>query len=223
MKTKKFEPSFAIHDIKNYIGTAISNLQIASIEYDGLEDSVELSACINALWLALHSAREIADNDGAGRRDKLSSEYILMSVNEHMVTNTKPFIDELRKINPEIEINNTYVPQEQDHQIAVNAKSFNQAIGNIIGNAINAGASVIDIHTVMRAYCLVTTIHDNGSGMSSEEVDKIMLSQFGDGKSCGVGTKSILVTAAEHDFPITYSSIEGEGTTIKILIPYIKA
>lgn len=58
--------------------------------------------------------------------------------------------------------------------------------------------------------------------MSSEDVDKIMLSQFGDGLSHGVGTKSILINAAEHDVPLTYISTEGEGTTIKILIPYVK-
>jgi signal transduction histidine kinase len=223
MNATNFNISFNIHDIKNYIGAAISRLQMVSIEHEGLEDNVNIAASIDALWFALDLAREIAVNDKASRPVGSSSEYITMSVTEHVVTNTKPFIDELRKIYSAIAINDAYQPNKEDKYISINAKSFNQAMGNIIGNAVNAGASVIDIHTVMRTYCLVITIHDNGSGMSSEEVDKIMLSQFGDGKSCGIGTKSILITAAEHDFPLTYSSVEGEGTTIRILIPYIKA
>jgi sensor histidine kinase regulating citrate/malate metabolism len=137
--------------------------------------------------------------------------------------NTELFIDSLRKIYPSIDINQSYLPLAEDRHIQIHTKSFNQAMGNIIGNAVNAGASRIDVHTVMREYCLVVTIHDNGRGMSSEDVDRIMLSQFGDGQSHGVGTKSILITAAEHDFPLTYTSTEGEGTTIKILIPYVKA
>ena len=223
MNATNFNISFTIHDIKNYIGAAISRLQMASIEYEGLENNANIAASIDALWLALESAKEIAGNDKANRPVGSSLEYITMPVTEHVITNTKPFIDGLRKIYSAIAINDAYHPQEEDKYIAVHTKSFNQALGNIIGNAVNAGATVIDIHTVMRTYCVVITIHDNGSGMSSEEVDKIMLSQFGDGKSYGVGTKSILITAAEHDFPLTYTSVEGEGTTIRILIPYIKS
>ena len=222
MKTKDFSVKFAIHDIKNYIGVAISSLQLALVEHEGLEDNVDVAASIDALWAALNSAREVADNEVDSSPDKASLEYTLMTVNESFITNTKTFIDSLRKIYPTIDINDAYNLGEETKHITVNADSFNQAIGNIIGNAVNAGATIIDIHAVMRAYCVVMTIHDNGSGMSSEEVDKIMLSQFGDGKSYGIGTKCILITAAEHDFPLTYTSVEGEGTTIRILVPYIK-
>lgn len=223
MKTTDNNLLFTVHDLKNYIGAAISHLQFASVERKELEDDINITASMDALWLALNSAREIVLNAKAGSPDESSPEYILQSVREHVNTNIRPFVEKLRQIYPEIDINESYSPKNKDKYIEINAKSFNQAIGNIIGNAVKAGASEIDIHTVMRAYCLVITIHDNGSGMTSEEVDKIMLSQFGDGKSYGVGTKSILITAAEHDFPLTYTSIEGEGTTIKILIPYIKA
>lgn len=222
MKTKDFNIKYAIHDIKNYIGVAISSLQLALVEHEGLENNVDVIASIDALWAAINSAREIADNEVVNSLDKTSLQYILMTVNESFFTNTKSFIDSLRKIYPTIDINDAYNPREETKHIMVNVNSFNQAIGNIIGNAVNAGATIIDIHAVMRAYCVVMTIHDNGSGMSSEEVDKIMLSQFGDGKSYGIGTKCILITAAEHDFPLTYTSVEGEGTTIRILVPYIK-
>ena len=222
MKTTDFNVSFTIHDVKNYIAAAISHLQLASVEHENIESNANIAASIDSLWLALNSAREIAVNDETGSPGESASEYILISVSEHVAKNSQPFIDSLRKIYPAIDINESYTPVEQEKYIEIHAKSFNQAIGNIISNAVGAGASSIDIHTVMRAYCLVITIHDNGRGMSSEDVDKIMLSQFGDGKSYGIGTKSILITAAEHDFPLTYTSVEGEGTTIKILMPYIK-
>lgn len=222
MKTTDFNISFTIHDVKNYIGAAISHLQLASIKNEDLEDNIHITASLDSLWLALNSVREIAINDETNSLDESASEYVQMSVSEHIVENTQPFVDSLRKIYPTTDINDSFSPKGEDKYVMVNAKSFNQAIGNIIGNAVDAGASTIDIHTVMRAYCLVITIHDNGSGMTSEDVDKIMLSQFGDGKSYGIGTKSILITAAEHDFPLTYTSEEGEGTTIKILMPYIK-
>lgn len=221
MKTTEFNLSFTIHDVKNYIGAAISHLQLATVENDDLEGDRNIAASIDALWLGIKSAREIAVNAKPSSSDKSSVEYILTSVKEHITTNTAPYIESLRNIYPKIEINNAYNAKKEEKYIEVNPKSFNQALGNIIGNAVEAGASVIDIHFVMRAYCLVITIHDNGSGMSSEEIDKIMLSQFGDGLIDGIGTKSILVTAAEHDFPITYTSVEGEGTTIKMLIPYV--
>jgi len=222
MKTTDSNIKYTIHDTKDYIGVAISNLQLASLKNEDLEDNKYIAASLEALWLALNSVRGIAVNNKASSPDGAVSEYVQMLVSEHVVKNTRPFVDELRKIYPTIEINESFNPKKKDKHVEVNAKSFNQAMGNIISNAVDAGASIIDIHTVMRAYCLVITIHDNGSGMSSEDVDKIMLSQFGDGKSHGIGTKSILITAAEHDFPITYSSEEGEGTTIKILMPYIK-
>tara|TARA_R110001599_G_scaffold353881_1_gene602023 strand:+ start:3444 stop:4115 length:672 start_codon:yes stop_codon:yes gene_type:complete len=222
MKTTDFNVSFTIHDVKNYVAAAISHLQLASVEHLDIENNENIAASIDSLWLALNSAREIAVNDDNSSHSESTSDYSLISVNEHVITNSRPFVDSLRKIYPAIDINESYTPGEDDKYIEIHAKSFNQAIGNIIGNAVDAGASIVDIHTVMRAYCLVITIHDNGRGMSSEDVDKIMLSQFGDGKSYGIGTKSILITAAEHDFPLTYTSVEGEGTTIKILVPYIK-
>ncbi|MCG6872577.1 MAG: ATP-binding protein [Gammaproteobacteria bacterium] len=222
MKTTEFNLLFATHDVKNFIGAALSYLQLATIKNNDLENDVDIAASIESLWAALNSAREIALNAEPAKTDKSSTGYSLTPAKEHITTNTAPFIDSLRKLYPTIEINSSFNTREEDKHIAVNPESFNQAIGNIIGNAVEAGASVIDIHTVMRAYCLVITIHDNGSGMSSEEVDRIMLSQFGDGLVDGIGTKSILITAAEHDFPLTYTSVEGEGTTIKFLMPYIK-
>lgn len=224
MKTTEFSISHTVHDIKNYIAGAISHLQLSAMENDELETDANIAASVNSLWLALKLARELAveaDTNTSSPTNNTSLNYVLMSVNEHVSINTKPFIENLRKSYPETKINDNYVEKKEEKYVEVNAKSYNQAIGNIVGNAVNAGASIIDIHAVMRAYCLVITIHDNGSGMSSEDVDKILLSQFGDGTVNGIGTKSVLKTAAEHDFPLTYTSVEGEGTTVKILMPYM--
>jgi len=75
----------------------------------------------------------------------------------------------------------------------------------------------------MREYCLVATVHDNSSGMSSEEIDKAMLSLHSGDQDYDKNTKNILKTVANHGFSLAYNSVEGEGTTIKVLIPFVKS
>jgi hypothetical protein len=52
---------------------------------------------------------------------------------------------------------------------------------NLFSNTVNAGATITDAHYEMREYCLVVTIIDNGHGMYQGQLDKIILSQHGDG------------------------------------------
>lgn len=97
---------------------------------------------------------------------------------------------------------------------------MNSVRENIINNAIKAGATKLDVQYEMKEYCFVITFHDNGSGMTQEDIDKLMLKKHGDGIIHGLGTKSILNTVGEHGFFVTYSSEKGHGTTIRILCPY---
>ena len=64
------------------------------------------------------------------------------------------------------------------------------------------------------------TFTDNGKGMSQEELDKTILFKHGDGKVHGIGTRSIVEGASKHGYSISYSSIEGQSTTIRTLVPY---
>ncbi|HKK15953.1 MAG TPA: hypothetical protein VJ981_04545, partial [Gammaproteobacteria bacterium] len=104
MKTTEFNMSFVIHDIKNYIGVAISSLQLALVEHTSLEDNIDVTTSIDALWAALNSTREISANLETNSPDKSSLEFVITNVNEHVTASTKPYIDSLRKIYPKIDI-----------------------------------------------------------------------------------------------------------------------
>lgn len=119
-----------------------------------------------------------------------------------------------------MEIKVSYKIREGDYAIRLNLEELKALRHNLISNAHDAGATVINACYEMKEYCLVVTLSDNGQGMDQESLDKIILAQHGDGVVHGVGTRSILNTAKDNGFFVSFSSGEGQGTTYRALCPY---
>ena len=95
-----------------------------------------------------------------------------------------------------------------------------EAEENIFSNAFMAHATHIDVHQEMKEMFMVSTYADNGDGMTQDQIDRFMMATFGDGISCGIGSRNIMRCAVNHKSPLTISSEPGKGTTIRIVTPY---
>lgn len=121
---------------------------------------------------------------------------------------------------PQITIDDTYKTIDDERYLLVNPEILKHFRENIVTNAIKAHATQLDIDHEMKESCIIITYSDNGDGMTAEEVDKVMLTQHGDGVLHGIGTKNILKIAEDHGVSLTYASEPGKGTTIRAVIPY---
>lgn len=212
------------HDIRNYIGAAISHTQLLSMQYPNLEGNPFTKAIVQSLNEATELSERVStlaqacEDETYDDSDSKLTDYEL---NEEYFKSVDRSYDEFRTAY-NIEINVSYELREGDYAIRLNLEELKALRHNLISNAHEAGASVINATYEMKEYCLVVTLRDNGRGMDQESLDKIILAQHGDGVVHGVGTKSILKTAKENGFFVSFSSEEGEGTCYRALCPYAK-
>lgn len=223
MKNSISNISFLNHDLKNNIGAAISFIQLIELNHPEFEGD----ECIHAISEALSRAYELTEKIAVASKSDLeekdnNTELVKIAVKEHAFSNVEPAYEQLRKLYPQLIINDSYKALDEEKYILLNVKALTLFRENIISNAVNAGATVLDIKHEMQNHCVIITYSDNGKGMTEEEIQNIMLSQHGDGTFNGIGTKSILKVAAEHSVYLSYSSELGKGTTIKAILPYVK-
>ena len=145
----------------------------------------------------------------------------MFSLNNEYFEAVKASYKKIGRMYP-IQFNVSFEIRNGNYFIKLNQGALKALRENLISNSVNAGATKIDAHYEMREYCLVVTLRDNGHGMDQEEIDKIFLSQHGDGLIHGVGTRSILKTAEDNGFFISYTSDKESGTTYRALCPYAK-
>lgn len=220
MGETKFNLQFTNHDMRNYIGAAISYFQLLEIDYPELKGNKNIGYAVESLRQAISLSQDITNQHEDVKEADDSFPNLLTSPVKELITKyTKPSYKKYKKIYP-IEINVSYTFLKEEKFAAINPVTVNRVRENIINNAIKAGATKLDAQYEMKKYCFVITFHDNGSGMTQDDIDKLMLKKHGDGIMHGIGTKSILSTVEEHGFFITYSSTKGHGTTIRILCPY---
>lgn len=226
MINTEFDVALINHDCKNYIGIAMSHLELLTFENNEMVGNENIECALEALDRSLELSNEIAINSNKQIKNNQKIEcsktsLLTVDVNRHLEEKTKPVYEQLRK-RFHIKINDTYKTIDAHKYIAINHRLLMSFRENIITNAINAGASKIDIHHEMKENYGVATYRDNGKGMSQDELDKLPLLLHGDGKIHGLGTMSIFNTAKEIGFYISYSSIPGEGTTVRIIYPYVE-
>jgi|GEM_PF-2866543 len=220
MDDTKFDVLTASHDIRNNVSVAISYLQLLTMDIEGLQDNEYISSSIQALYSAIDLSEIITTNANQPLDQRnIAPNLVLASVTNQINTYTKPHYQKMKGMYP-IDIQDVYDLSDEDKFIAINPASLSRLRENVMHNAINAGASKIEAHYQMKEYCMVVSFTDNGSGMSQDDIDKVLLTEFGDGKIHGIGTKFILKTVEDHGFLVTYSSKIGEGTRVRILCPY---
>jgi PAS domain S-box-containing protein len=107
---------------------------------------------------------------------------------------------------------------------------FRRSLSNLINNAVDALAN-IDQDTVTITLSadddfIVVKIQDNGKGMSSDMIQKMMNRQsFTEGKANGhgIGLQQVWDTLDNNQGTMTVSSIPNDGTTIQLTFPRICA
>lgn len=224
MLENKSDIAFINHDIKNYIGNSISILRMIKLENPDLVGGECVEIVIDGLYRAIELSNDIAYNIESTTENKKpasNSGMMTVNLNRHLDEKTKPIYEQLRK-RTGLTINDTYEILEEDKFIFINHALIMSFRENIISNALKAGATRLDIHHEMKKHYGIATYKDNGKGMTQNELDKIILSLHGDGVICGLGTQSIFKVAEEIGFHVSYTSVEGEGTTIRIIYPYVK-
>lgn len=222
MKNDDVNIAFINHDLKNSLGAAISYLQLVTMELPELSNNVCLTAAIESLDRAHELSNEISlcsENENINLANEKSG-FITIPVKEHAFANVKPAYERLRKMYPQLTINDTYHTIEEDKNMTVNPEVLLRFRENIVTNAVNAKATVLNITHEMKKHCITISYSDNGKGMTSEEIEKIILAQHGDGIFYGIGTKSIMKIANDHNVYISYTSSPGKGTTIRATVPY---
>jgi signal transduction histidine kinase len=103
---------------------------------------------------------------------------------------------------------------------------------NLIVNACDAvktkqrqnskALGLVDISCLESQNHIVVTVKDNGCGMNEQTKNKLFEPFYttkGVGEGTGLGLAISFGIISAHDGTIEVSSIEGEGTTIKVYLP----
>lgn len=223
MLINKSDVAFINHDIKNYIGTSITMLQLLELENPNLVGGENVDIVIEGLYRAIELSSEIATISHQrinNKHNSLPKDCTKIEVNSYLREQTKEIYNTLRK-RFYVNINYTYKLINEKKYSITNKNLIMRFRENIISNAVHAGASEIDIHHEMKDFYEVSTYIDNGKGMSEDELDKLTLSQYGDGIVNGLGNAIMSQIAKEMGFHFSYTSVENESTTIRIIYPYV--
>jgi signal transduction histidine kinase/HAMP domain-containing protein len=102
----------------------------------------------------------------------------------------------------------------------VDGNQMKQATLNVIRNAVEAGARSLSLELTCAEGEIRLALHDDGAGMSAEEVDKAC-EPFFSTKATGTGlglaiTRQIL---EDHDGVVRVSSTPGRGTSVVLAFP----
>jgi signal transduction histidine kinase len=208
---------FLNHDVNNHLGIAMGSFELLLLKNPELQQNAYAERVTNGLLRARDLSHELART--YQETEHTNNDFVLMAVQEHFLKNSKPAYDKLMEIY-DIKINLKVTMIDEPKNAYLNPVELVRLRENIVSNAIAAGATELDVHIEMKETYLVGTFTDNGKGMSQEELDKIILFQHGDGKVHGIGTRSIVEGASKHGYSISYSSVEGQSTTIRTLVPY---
>lgn len=209
------------HDLRNNIGAAISHLQLLILNNPELEENSDIQFAIENLNQSINISKNISSKlHSSSESNSPESNLTVISCQNHLFKNAKPAYEKLKKMYS-IKINDSYKTIKDEKFVAANQAAISSLRENIINNAINSGATELDVSIEMKEYCLVVTFKDNGKGMSQEEIDKIHMKKHGDGVIHGIGTSSIINTVEEGDGAyINFESNKNEGTRIRIIVPY---
>jgi PAS domain S-box-containing protein len=110
------------------------------------------------------------------------------------------------------------------------ASQFRRSMSNLINNAVDALANkehdIVTIKLTADAQFITVAIQDNGKGMPSGMIEKMLNRQsFTDGKQHGhgIGLQQVWDTLDTNQGKMTVSSTVDEGTTIQLTFPRIDA
>jgi putative PEP-CTERM system histidine kinase len=203
--------TFFVHDLKNFAAKLSLMVQNLPVHYDNPEfrddmlhviskSVTKMNAMCNQLTLFTHTIDlSLMETD--------LNVLIREVVAELEGTNTVRWYQEMLPLPP----------------IQIDQEQIKKVIGNLLLNAIEAMDHDGEIHltTAWVDPWVVVTINDNGCGMSHEFLTDKLFEPFQTTKSQGLGigmfhSKKIIES---HQGRIEAESIEGKGSTFRVLLP----
>ena len=208
------------HDVNNQLGVAMGNFEIMMLKFPDLQETVYAERIEKGLLRARDLSHELAKTYSDANTINLNKkDFVLLSVQEHILNNAQPEYDQLMEIyGINITLQIKFI--DEPKKAYLNPTELRRLRENFVSNSLNAGATEINVQLEMKETYLITTFTDNGKGMTQEALDKILLFLHGDGIIHGLGTRNIVEGANKHGYSINYTSVLGEGTSIRALVPY---
>lgn len=232
MRTEKPELAFQVHDLRSKISAAVSFVELLERDSPEVASNPLLESIRECLSGAIDSSRELSlaltDPEEASQAKPGSvaaspdtSRQKFAPAKDVITVHAPAAYAALSRQFP-IEIDYSYVLLDGDYVLSMGAREITSIRENVVANAVDSGASRLEICYEMKEYGLLITMSDNGRGMSADELNRLRLQQLGDGRVHGLGTRRILTAARSQDSVVTYISAPDEGTTVSILCPYIE-
>jgi signal transduction histidine kinase len=113
-------------------------------------------------------------------------------------------------------------------EVSGDAERLKQVILNLVQNAINAGATRVNVAVTQEARQVRVEVLDDGSGIPSEAVPHLFDRFFrvdgarsGRGNGSGLGLAIVKWIVQQHDGTVTVESSLGEGTVFTVLLPLL--
>jgi len=217
------------HTVAHDIGSPLSALNMMMHACDELHEKKR-----TVIKRAIESILDIANNllstyrndeqraaaDIEQRQPLLISEWITQLLSEKKVQYS----------NHAVRFETEIVNEAQFAFAQMQASQFRRAMSNLINNAVDALANkdhaTVTIKLTADAEAIAVTIQDNGKGMSSGVIEKMMNRQsFTEGKANGhgLGLQQVWDTLDNNQGTMSVSSTPNEGTTIQLTFPRIDA
>ncbi|HET8984197.1 MAG TPA: HAMP domain-containing sensor histidine kinase [Trueperaceae bacterium] len=113
-------------------------------------------------------------------------------------------------------------------EVSGDGERLKQVILNLVQNAINAGATRVNVAVTQEAKQVRVEVLDDGSGIPAEAVPHLFERFFrvdgarsGRGNGSGLGLAIVKWIVQQHDGTVTVESSLGEGTVFTVLLPLL--
>jgi signal transduction histidine kinase len=214
-----------VHNLKNPLHAIMGTLDLTDLLMSK-NDQISSRELAEVTHLAKKSANQLCgiikgvlEHAGTARHFELAPVNVNQIIEEEMA-----FFD----INPAFK---TEIQKELDLHadlppVLGDAVQIKQIIDNIVGNAIDAMASVefkrLTIRTDIDSGFIVIEIEDTGEGIDPEDMDRIFNSDFTTkpiDKGTGLGLVSVKTMVDAYQGHVDVRSEKGQGTTFIIRLP----
>lgn len=211
MEIGRITPSI-LHDIDHYLQVVLANMEFMRL---GIErgDHSEFPGLLSENYAAIDALSKF-------RRAML---LFAKGEDEKQEVELNPIIDEALDLASRrlkhVHIERYYNPV---HGIKAFRTALKHAFVNIFTNAgesIHHGHGRLQISTLECSTHAFVLIQDNGDGMSRERLGQLFSGDSTKEGGFGIGTRFCRQVIEKHGGRITYSSKEGQGTTVKISLP----
>lgn len=205
------------HDINNLSAVIMTRADYLLMQIESVDSSNKYS---EELYVIIDQVEKISKTTGNILKNtkRISLEYSYIDINklvDSILNNLEPL---LRKNKVNVEWDFT----EEKNIVRGNIEQIEQVIMNLINNAIDAldeeGKIVVNVQK-NNTQEIELIIHDNGTGVSSDHIEKIYSPFFTtktNEKGTGLGLYIVKNICKNHDAKIECNSSVGKGTTFTI-------